>query len=246
MIMDTHDTDTMAVFDALRGSLDDVHMHAPVDQIVTAGRARRRRRHLVRTTTGVATVAALALGFTTLSNPSTAPPGTTLSTQGGSAHVRIVAFTLESQADGTIHVTWDKERYFQDRTGLQQALRKAGFPVVVKEGVFCAGPHDDTTLNPSGTGPGVDRVMKGEREKNGRVTFVFTPSAMPAGKQLFIGYLNAAQLAVTGGRPGSVERLVSAKDPLTCTDQAPPRGPDRAPRPNSKPAPPKGLATPAG
>jgi hypothetical protein len=45
---------------------------------------------------------------------------------------------------------------------------------------------------------------------------------MPAGKQLFIGYLTPAQLAVTGGQPGSVERLVSTGVPLTCTTQAPP------------------------
>jgi hypothetical protein len=45
---------------------------------------------------------------------------------------------------------------------------------------------------------------------------------MPAGKQLFIGYLNSAQLAVTQGRPGSVERLVSTGVTLTCTTTAPP------------------------
>ena len=48
---------------------------------------------------------------------------------------------------------------------------------------------------------------------------------MPAGKQLFIGYLSPAQLAVTHGQPGSVERLVSTGVPLTCTTQAPPPGP---------------------
>jgi hypothetical protein len=64
--------------------------------------------------------------------------------------------------------------------------------------------------------------MKGESTGRDKVTFVFTPSAMPAGKQLFIGYLNSAQLAVTQGRPGSVERLVSTGVTLTCTTTAPP------------------------
>jgi hypothetical protein len=50
---------------------------------------------------------------------------------------------------------------------------------------------------------------------------------MPAGKQLFIGYLSDAQLAVTHGHPGSVERLISTGVPLTCTTQAPPPGPHR-------------------
>ena len=40
------------------------------------------------------------------------------------------------------------------------------------------------------------------------MVFTFTPSAMPAGEELFIGYLSPSQLAVTHGRPGSVERLV--------------------------------------
>jgi hypothetical protein len=44
---------------------------------------------------------------------------------------------------------------------------------------------------------------------------------MPAGKQLFIGYLNAAQLSASGGRPGSVERLVPTGVTLDCTTQAP-------------------------
>ena len=54
------------------------------------------------------------------------------------------------------------------------------------------------------------------------MTFTFTPAAMPAGKQLFIGYLNAAQLASVHMNPGSVERIVPAHGPLTCTTTPPP------------------------
>jgi hypothetical protein len=90
-------------------------------------------------------------------------------------------------------------------------------------GVIAAeGPQDDGYLDPSGVGPRVDRVMKGERQADGTVVFVFAPSAMPAGKELFIGYLSPSQLAVTHGQPGSVERLVPTGVPLTCTTQAPP------------------------
>jgi hypothetical protein len=45
---------------------------------------------------------------------------------------------------------------------------------------------------------------------------------MPAGQQLFIGYLSPAQLAAVHGNPGSVERLVPTGVPLTCDTQAPP------------------------
>lgn len=220
--MSTHDADATAVLDALKGSLDGVTMHTPVEQIVTVGRARRRRRRLTRAATGVAAVTGLALGVSALSQPSAAPPEAGLSTGAGSVHIRTAAFSVDSLTDGTVHVTWDKQRYFQDREGLQQALRKAGFPVLVKEGVFCKGPQDDGYLEPSGVGRGVDRVMKGERGGGNTVVFVFSPSAMPAGKQLFIGFLSPSQLAVTHGQPGSVERLVPTGVPLTCTTQAPP------------------------
>jgi hypothetical protein len=69
--------------------------------------------------------------------------------------------------------------------------------------------------------------VRRQSEADGRVTFVFIPSAMPAGKQLFIGYLSPAQLAVTHGAPGSVERLISTGVPLTCTTDAPPPRGDR-------------------
>jgi hypothetical protein len=142
----------------------------------------------------------------------------------GQVHIRTAAFTLDTGADGKIRVTWDKSRYVQgaqDIASLQQALREAGFPVLIKEGVFCTGPGDDGHLGAGGVGPGVGRVMTGEDGPGGDVVFTFTPSAMPAGEELFIGYLTPAQLAVTQGRPGSVERLVPAGVPLTCTSELP-------------------------
>jgi hypothetical protein len=217
--MSDHDMD---VLDALKDSLDDITMDTPVEQIVAAGRARRRRRRIVGMTAGVAAVAGLAVGVPTLSNPSTAPPTAGNSTGAGAVHIHTVAYTVDTKKDGTIHVTWDKQLYFKDHAGLQAALRKAGFPVLIKAGEFCKGPQDNGTLDPSGVGPGVRNVMKGERGDNGKVTFVFTPSAMPAGTQLFIGYLNTAQLASVNGNPGSVERLVPTGVPLTCTTDSPP------------------------
>ncbi|MFI6341327.1 hypothetical protein [Streptomyces sp. NPDC050535] len=210
----------MDVLDALKDSLDSITMDTPVEQIEAAGRARRRRRRIVSVTAGVAAAAGLALGVPTYGNPSTAPPTAGDSTGAGAVHIHTVAYTVDTKKDGTVHVTWDKELYFKDYPGLQAALRKAGFPVLIKEGEFCKGPQDNGTLDPSGVGPGVRKVMKGERGDNGRVTFVFTPSAMPAGTQLFIGYLNTAQLASVNGNPGSVERLVPTGVPLTCTGRA--------------------------
>jgi hypothetical protein len=218
--MSDHDTD--ATLSALKDSLDGVTMHTPVERIVTEGRARRRRRRAVVSATGVVAVTGLALGVPALGHPSTAPPGARLSTGAGSVHIHTAAFALDSQTDGTLRVTWDKGRFFQDHAGLQRALRTAGFPVLVKVGVFCKGPQDDGYLSPSGAGHGVGRVMRGERQDDGRVDLIFNPSAMPAGKQLFIGYLSPAQLAAVHGNPGAVGRLVPTGVPLTCDTQAPP------------------------
>ncbi|MCW2864111.1 MAG: hypothetical protein JWP48_5819 [Actinoallomurus sp.] len=220
--MNPHDTDETATLGVLKESLDGATMHTPVEQIVAAGRARRRRRRVTVAATGVAAVTGIALGVPALSHPSTAPPGTALSTGAGSVHIHTAAFALDGHSDGTLHVTWDKGRYFQDHEGLQRALRAAGFPVLVKEGVFCKGPQDDGYLSPSGSGHGVERVVHGERRGDGKVDLVFNPSAMPAGQQLFIGYLSPAQLAAVHGNPGSVERLVPTGVPLTCDTQAPP------------------------
>ncbi|MEV5795998.1 hypothetical protein [Streptomyces sp. NPDC052192] len=214
-----NDSATDQLLDTLRNSLDDVHLATPVEEIVAAGRARRRRRKVAGAGM-VALVAGLAAGVSTLANPSADPPSYATSGQG--VHVHTVAYTVDSQKDGTVHATFDKQRYFTDHAGLQAALRRAGFPVLIKTGVFCAGPDDDGKLSPSGSGAGVERVMQGVREHDGRVTFVFKPENMPRNTQLFIGYLDTAQLAAVHNNPGSVERLVPTNQKLTCDTVAPP------------------------
>lgn len=215
------DSDTTDVIDALNGSLGEVGMRATADEIVAAGRTRRRRRRLTSVATGVAGVSALALAIT-YGHPSIAPA----TSAGGGAvagvHIHEAAYSVDSQSDGTVLVRWDKSRYFTDHVGLEAALHQAGFPVTMRVGEFCTGPGDDASLDSSGVGPGVDKVMKGEPANGGeQVTFVFTPSAMPAGKQLFIGYLTESQRAGRGDGVGSVERLVSATGQLTCTTSTP-------------------------
>jgi hypothetical protein len=220
--MNNYETDPSRVLDALEESLDGVTMGTPVEQIVAAGRTRLRHRRLASVATAVVATAGVALGVTIYANPPAAPPRAPDNSTDRTVHIQTAAYTVARSADGTVEVTWDKQRYFDDHEGLQAALREAGFPVLIRVGEFCKGANDDETLDPSGTGPGVDRVVKTESEADGKVTFVFIPSAMPVGKQLFIGYLSPAQLAVTHGAPGSVERLISTGVPLSCTTVAPP------------------------
>lgn len=211
--MNEHDT---GVLDTLRDSMNGVTMSTPVEQIVSTGRTRRQHRRLAAVAAGTVAVTGLALGVATLANPSAAPPSAS-----NDVHIRTVAYSVDKMADGTIQVTWTKRRMQEDPAGLEAALRQGGFPVLIKVGEFCVGPNDDPALS-HGRGPGVDTVMQSLQDTDGEVTFAFIPAAMPAGKQLFIGYLNAAQLEITGGRPGAIERLVPTDVPLTCTTDLPP------------------------
>jgi hypothetical protein len=195
----------------------------PRQRAVTAMRRPAIRAGVLSLALALAVAAWLGFGEPLLGPQATAP----VQARGGGAgpaHLSTSAFTVDKASDGSIRVTWDKARYIegsQDITSLQRALRAAGFPVLIKEGVFCQGPHDRGQLAAGGAGPGVDAVMTGEDEPGGDVVFVFRPSAMPAGEELFIGYLSPSQLAVTHGRPGSIERLVPTGVPLTCTSQLP-------------------------
>jgi hypothetical protein len=216
-----HDAESTSVLDALRNGFGKVRMSAPIEQIVDAGQTRRRRLRLAKVTAAAAITAVLAVGVSAYDR--TTPHRTTISSAAASqpVHIHTVAFVLDTQPDGTVKVTWTKQAYFQDSAGLQDALGKAGFPALVKVGEFCKGPNDNGHLDPSGQGRGVDQVMR-PSQSDGNVEFTFVPAAMPPGTELFIGYLSPSQLAITHGRPGSVERLVPTQVPLTCTTQAPP------------------------
>jgi hypothetical protein len=217
--MNTHPTDDESVFGALRESFATLDMHTPVERIEAAGHTRRRHRRLLLGSGGVAAVALVTLGVQGAGHPPTAPP---TAAAGTPLHFQLDGFTVDADGHGKVDVTWDKSRYFSDPTGLQAALERAGFPVLVRTGEFCRGQSDPGTLDPHGRGPGVDAVMTGDRVSDSVVRFTFHTENMPAGQELFIGYLTPAQLQVTHGLPGSVERLVPREGPLTCTTTPPP------------------------
>jgi hypothetical protein len=221
--MTEYNSESASVLTAVHDAFEPVTMHTPLDTVVAQAGARRRRRHRTMTATAVAAVAGLAIGAVAYGYHST-PSAATATPATNVQPVRIVtaAYTVETQANGTVTVTWTKQGYFQDPAGLQAALQKAGFPVLVKVGGFCKGPGDDGYLDPSGQGNGVGQVMQASDDGSGHVVFTFDRSALPAGTELFIGYLSAAQLAITHGLPGSVERLVPTNTTLICTTQAPP------------------------
>ncbi len=224
--MNDQDTDSAVVLATVKDAFDGVTMPTPLSDIVIRGQARRRRRRAARVGAVSSAVAVVAASIAIVAWPTPPPPA-------GTAHgstdleVRTVAYTLDKHPDGTVTLTWTKQAYIDDPAGLQAALRRVGFPVLIKVGEFCKGPSDDGYLDASGQGRGVDAVLRATRSGSD-VVFTFYPSAMPADTELFIGYLSPAQLAVTGGRPGSVERLVPTNAPLDCNTQAPPGHPAAA------------------
>lgn len=221
--MTDNNPESASVLTAVHDAFDSITMPTPLGALVAKADARRRRRRRTVTFTAAAAVAALAIGVVNLGHGSTHDAvQITPVVAAQPVHIVTAAYTVDTQPNGTVTVTWTKQGYFQDSAGLQAALQKAGFPVLVKVGEFCKGPADDGYLDPSGVGRGVDQVMQASTDSNGDVVFTFDRSGMPASSELFIGYLSPAQLAITHGAPGSVERLVPTNTTLTCNTQAPP------------------------
>ena len=203
----------------VRDAFDEVTMPTALADIVASGQAHRRRRRLVRANAITAVAAIAATGIALAARPA-ARQG--IASGASSLHVRTVAYTLDTQGNGAITLRWNKRAYFRDPSGLQAALGGIGFPVLIKVGELCKGPDDDGYLDPSGQGRGVGTVMRAGPGAGSDVAFTFYPRAMPPGSELFIGYLSPAQLSITQGRPGSVERRVPTGTTLVCTTQAPP------------------------
>ena len=220
--MTDHNPESASVLTAVHDAFEPVTMHTPLDALVAEAGALRRRRRRAVTATAVAAVAVLTIGAVGYGGSTRHATLATPATGADPVHIVTAAYTVDSQPNGSVTVTWTKQGYFQDPSGLQAALQKAGFPVLVKVGEFCKGPSDDGYLDPSGQGRGLDHVIQASTNSNDQVVFTFNRSALQAGTELFIGYLSPAQLAITHGAPGSVERLVPTDTTLTCTTTAPP------------------------
>jgi hypothetical protein len=178
---------------------------------VTANPARRQSRVRTYIAVGMAT-AAIAVGAavgieqaTHTEHPSTtsSPP----SQQPGGAN--LAAFTVTTNPDGTVTLSLAQDQIFDPAT-LRQALANAGVAAIVTVGKVCYLAHPPRTYNGSPA-----QVLR-SAQVDGRTVTTITPSAMPGGTELSIGYF-----AVSGG--GGVHIvLVPDNAPLTCTTSPPP------------------------
>jgi hypothetical protein len=124
---------------ALREQRGKVPMTAPLEQIISRGRAVRARRRValavvpVGAAAAVAAAVALSAGHVALPGGHPAagrtPAGRPAASHpAGGAAVQLAAWTVTRQAGGTIQVTF---RQAADAAGLQRTLRADGVPVSV-------------------------------------------------------------------------------------------------------------------
>ncbi len=101
----------------------------PLEAIVARGRAKRRRRRSGLAGTGVAAAAVLAILFASVGGPAKMPSG-------HKVHVNLAAYSVDSNANGTVTVTMAAKQTF-DPKALREALAAAGVLAVVRVGKFC-------------------------------------------------------------------------------------------------------------
>lgn len=131
---------------------------------------------------------------------------------GGSAgrivHIHDAAFSVDSNAGGAVTVTLARDHVL-DPGALRHALAEAGVPALVTAGSVCYVPAPSGAL--------AQAVSPPRHLADGSTTVTITPSAIPAGSKLSIGYFQV----LAGG--GIYVSLVPDNAPLTCTPTPPPR-----------------------
>jgi hypothetical protein len=159
------------VLDRVRDSLAHLHMRSPVGSIISAGRSRRRVRRSLGA--GMASVVVAAVAFGVAAFDEGGRPSSS------NRDLRLAAFTVATNVDGTVTLTLRKEETF-DPEHLRQRLEDAGVPATVRIGQHCYPENGDSPSS-------LDEAVRSERRDDGSVVLVITPSAIPEGSELSIG-----------------------------------------------------------
>ena len=150
---------------AVRESFTGIRSATGVEQIEGRGRALRARRRAAGLAGALAVGAAAAAAATAL-GPAGHQPGQ----PGG---IRLAAWTVVRQADGTIDITL---RQLRDPAGLQRTLRADGLPATVT----FTGQLPSSCQRFVADGAVIKRVFSG-RQAGGYPVMVIHPAALPAG-----------------------------------------------------------------
>jgi hypothetical protein len=170
---------------------------------------RPRHPHRARTAVLFSVAALLAVVGTVVAatRPGSTAPAITASPLPlgtGPVHIHLTAFSVDSSPGGTVTLTLTKDQILNP-SAVRQALAQAGVPAIVNVGFLCYVAHPVSAgqfFSGHHPGPGGNTVM------------VITPSRMPTGTTLSIGYYqNQVQAGVQFTLVPDGVRLTCNSDP---------------------------------
>jgi hypothetical protein len=125
--------------------------------------------------------------------------------QNTGVHIHLAGFSVDTNPSGTVTLTLTQGQIFNP-SSLRAALAKAGVPALVTLGSVCTTPFPSDAL---------PQVLSRSPASDGRSMTTITPSAIPAGEKLSIGYFPVPN----GG--GVFISLIPDNAHLTCTSTPP-------------------------
>jgi hypothetical protein len=181
------------------------------------------RRALIAVAAGGAAVT-VAIAAAVASNGTSGAPGRV---EAGAVHVHLADFSVDTNPGGTVAVTLSQAQIL-DPHALRQALAQAGIPARVTPDSVCYNPVPDRSALFEAVA--MQKLRPGEASD-----VVITPSKLPAGSTLAIGYVHPPS-AAPGGLAKPFFSLLTAGAPVICSSSPPPvsKEPVPAPPPGSK------------
>ncbi len=199
------------VITLVREQRDTVHSVTPVEQIISRGRARRRRRltSITRMSVGgVAAATALALGVSGAFTPA-AKLGT----------IRTAAYMLRHNANGTDTLTLNPGELL-DPAQLQSDFAKYDIPAKVTTGSYCTSDPEPAGFSQAVTGPGEGTGQgTGQAGSGQQPTITIDPSQIPAGTELTVGDFHLTTGQFAGEQQANFSLMNSSS--YTCTSTPP-------------------------
>ena len=191
------------VITLVREQRDTVHSVTPVEQIISRGRARRRRRltNITRMSVGgVAAATALALSVSGAFTPA-AKLGT----------IRTAAYTLRHNANGTDTLTLNPGELLAPAQ-LQSDFAQYGIPAKVTTGSYCTSDPEPAGFSQVVTGPpgpGSSQAGSGEGQAGSGEppTITIDPSQIRSGTELSVGYFQLTSGQFAGSQAANMSLI---------------------------------------
>ena len=170
-------------------------------------RSRPKRRALIAVAAGVSALG-IAIGAAVASNGT---GGTPRPVATGQVHVHLADFSVDTNPGGTVTVTLRQAQRILDPDALRRALAQAGVPAQISVGSFCYNPVEDRDA--------LFQAVAFEKSAGYTINVVITPSKLPAGSTLAIGYV--VPPAPTSAPDPPQFSLLTAGAPVTCSSTPP-------------------------